>query len=86
MLVYTQRLVLRYDLIARGLNLLLGLLDRSNQAMLYIFSPEDTSGVEGAANRSQIKAGSGRHIPGMVKALFWIVFSISIASVVGRLG
>ncbi len=84
MLVYTQRSFLRYDLVARGINLIFELMGKSNQAMLFLFSPEDSSKTDGTKKRMQMMCSS-IHIPGLMKALFWIAFSIAIASLVGRL-
>jgi|GEM_PF-2066440 len=86
MLVYTQRSVLRGDVIGRGLNLFGELLDKSNQAMLFLFSPEDTSGREDLKKRSQIIQYSEFHIPGIIKALIWTAASISTTMLVGQLG
>ena len=85
MLVHTQRSVLRYGSADRGLNLIGKILDKSNQAMLFLFSPEDTSGAEGEKKRTQIIRYRSIHIPGLLKALFWIAFSISVALLSGHL-
>ena len=84
MLFYTQRSFLDYVFFVQTLNLIAKLLNKSANALIYLFSPEDTSETEGEG-RLQITKCNGNNISGIIKALFWIAISISIALLMGRL-
>ena len=85
MLTDTQRLVMgsyRSDEVVSRIS---KFLDRSSQVLMSLFSPEDTSG-----NPDEGQMQIVRHDPydfkGLVKVLFWVAISISIALLIGRLG
>ena len=84
MLVHTQRSSKAPVFSARTQKLNTHILNNSNKALTFLFSPADTS-----ANESQAMlpiAKSHRiNIPGKLKTIFWILLSITIALLIGRL-
>ena len=59
-------------------------LDGSGQALVPLFSPEDTTNSEGEGHL-QIAKYMEYNIRGLAKAVIWIAVSISIALLIGQL-
>jgi hypothetical protein len=81
---YTQRLFMGFYRSDYAANRISKFLDRSGQALMSLFSPEDTTNNEGEA-QLQIAKYMAYNISGLTKAVFWIAISISIALFIGRL-
>ena len=81
---YTQRLFMgscRSDYAAKRIS---NFLDRSGQALMSLFSPEDTTNNEGET-QLQIAKYMAYNIRGLTKVAVWIALSISIALLIGQL-
>ena len=85
MSVYTQRSFFRPYLIVHALHLFSELFYRSGRVLIYLVSPEDTTEIGEARQRHSCKY-NGNDIFGVIKALLWIVISISIVLLLGQLG
>ncbi len=84
MLTYTQRLFLGQFRSVYAANLVSELIDKSGQALVSIFSPEDTTNYE-SSGQMQITRHNAYNIGGLAKTVFWVAISISIALWIGRL-
>ena len=84
MLADTQRLFLERVFFVRTLKHSAKFLNHSDKAIRYLFKPEDSSEKEGEG-KPQVVKYNRNDIPGTLKAIFWILISISISSLIGRL-
>ena len=81
---YTQRLFMGAYRSDYAANRISKFLDRSGQALMSLFSPEDTTNNEGEG-QLQIAKYMAYNIRGLTKAAVWIALSISIALLIGQL-
>ncbi len=84
MLTFTQRLFMGSYRSDYAVNRISEFLEKSEQALMSLFSPEDTTNNEGDG-QLQIAKHMAYNISGLTKAVFWIAISISIALLIGRL-
>ncbi len=84
MLTYTQRLFMGSYRSDYAVNRISKFLDKCGQALMFLFSPEDTTNNEGEG-QLQIAKHIPYYISGLTKAVFWIAISISIGLLIGRL-
>ena len=84
MLTYTKRLFMGQFRSVYAANLVSELIDKSGQAFVSMFSPEDTTNYE-SGGQMPITRHNAYNIGGLAKAVFWVAISISIALWIGRL-
>jgi len=61
------------------------ILARINKALLFLFTPEDTSGQKVAGRPQRVRYLRG-DLSGVMKAMFWIAVSVLIVLWLGQLG
>ena len=84
MLTYTQLSFMGNRRSVHAVNLISKLLGKSGKALMFLFSPEDTTDNEGK-RQFQIAKHNAYHISALTKAVFWVAISISTALLIGRL-
>jgi hypothetical protein len=65
-------------------NLIPELLDKSDKALMSLFSPEDTTDNQ-CEGHLQIARHDAYNFSGLIEVVFWVAISISIALLMGRL-
>ena len=73
-----------YDLNFLALKTIPRFLNNTGKTLLYLVSPEDTSGNDTERRLSIAKSGRDK-IHGGIKALFWMAASITLALLIGQL-
>lgn len=84
MLTYTQRLFMGPYRSVYPVNRISEFLDKSGKALMFLFSPEDTTDNQ-SEGQMQIARHDAYNFRGLIKVAFWVAISISIALLMGRL-
>ena len=84
MIVYTQRSFFGYHPVVNALNFIFVFLTKSFKTLMSLVSPEDTTN-NGSEGYLQFAKYASNNIIGIIKTVFWIAISISIAFLMGRL-
>lgn len=84
MLTYTERSFMRHYRSVYPVNLISEILDKSRHAWMSLFLPEDSTDNQGEG-QLQIVRHDTYNFSGLIKVVFWVAISISIALLMGRL-
>jgi hypothetical protein len=84
MLTYSQRLFMGHYRGVYAVNWIFKIIDKCGKVLMSQFSPEDTTDNDGEAHLQNSKR-EVYNISGIIKAVFWVAISISIALQIGRL-